>query len=513
MRILGDGTLAALVMAAAACSPLFACVGDDPGGHISSEPRISAFTAAPAKLPFGGGRATLEFSVDEAQEITIEPGVGDVTGRSSVEVDLKATTTFVLVARSAAGSVTATATVEVALTPTVAGRVQAAGAPVPNVTVAVSGKPPVSTNERGEFTVVDVTPPYDVTIVDGDARATVYLGLRQLAPTLVPLTGPRPGAQPRQADVISGIVGGFDGAGGDSGTVSVSGPHWLRGSVGVKHDGAFELLGPLHKWNGPKQALGTVYAWKRTRTERAFFGSAGVRLEEGGTIDVGTIPLSEVGWGTIHASVSGPAAYASRTEVHCGVAFEGQIGTLGHQQKMTSVAEPLPIAELPCRTLKAPGSVMFVAAFYPPLEILTAETSGAWKAAPTADTADLSVSLAEPARPEFPADGATNVTRSTRFGIVPSPSGGIHVVSFEAAPVALRIVSAESAITLPDLSAFSIALPKGKPVTWSVKSYAPLSSLDAPDLAAFLDVPDRALPRVAEAYITTSAKRTFTTAP
>lgn len=186
MRFKGGGALAALAIATAACGALFACIGDDPGVGVTG-PRIERFTATPAKLPFGGGKTTLEFSVDGAHTITIEPGIGDVTEESSVDVNVRATTSFVLTARNAGGSVTAEATIAVDAVPIVTGRVQAAGAPVPDITVMVSGKPPVTTNEQGEFTVADVAIPYDVAIVEGQGQATVYMGLRRLDPTLIPL--------------------------------------------------------------------------------------------------------------------------------------------------------------------------------------------------------------------------------------------------------------------------------------------------------------------------------------
>ena len=74
-------------------------------------PTIDSFAAAPAAIQ-SGQRATLSWSVSGATALTIDNGVGAVTG-SSTTVAPSVTTTFVLSASNAAGSVQRTATVTV----------------------------------------------------------------------------------------------------------------------------------------------------------------------------------------------------------------------------------------------------------------------------------------------------------------------------------------------------------------------------------------------------------------
>jgi predicted CxxxxCH...CXXCH cytochrome family protein len=74
-------------------------------------PAVSSFTATPATVA-GGQSSTLSWAVAGATAVTIDHGVGTVTG-NSVAVTPAATTTYTLTATNALGSTTATATVTV----------------------------------------------------------------------------------------------------------------------------------------------------------------------------------------------------------------------------------------------------------------------------------------------------------------------------------------------------------------------------------------------------------------
>src|SRR5688500_20331437 len=68
----------------------------------ASKPVIASFTAAPAKITSDQG-TTLSWSVSGAQTVSINQGVGIVTG-SSVAVTPTATTTYTLTATNPAGN-------------------------------------------------------------------------------------------------------------------------------------------------------------------------------------------------------------------------------------------------------------------------------------------------------------------------------------------------------------------------------------------------------------------------
>jgi len=82
---------------------------------LQPAPTIGSFTATPASLPVGGGSVTLSWATTNATTLSIDNGVGAVTGTSKV-VSVAANTTFTLTATNAAGAVNKTASVAVAVT-------------------------------------------------------------------------------------------------------------------------------------------------------------------------------------------------------------------------------------------------------------------------------------------------------------------------------------------------------------------------------------------------------------
>lgn len=83
---------------------------------VLQKPVIASFTATPSSLPFGGGSSKLEWQVKNADSITIDNGIGVVTGTSK-DIAVDTTKTFTLTATNGQGSTTLTATVTVAEPP------------------------------------------------------------------------------------------------------------------------------------------------------------------------------------------------------------------------------------------------------------------------------------------------------------------------------------------------------------------------------------------------------------
>jgi len=75
-------------------------------------PRIGSFTATPPAVGVGQ-KSTLRWTVTGATSLSIDPGVGDVIGRDSVEVTPATTTTYRLAASNSAGTDSAQVTVTV----------------------------------------------------------------------------------------------------------------------------------------------------------------------------------------------------------------------------------------------------------------------------------------------------------------------------------------------------------------------------------------------------------------
>jgi len=85
-------------------------------GAGANDPVIVSFTATPATLPTGGGQAMLTWQVVGADSLTIDQGVGTVTG-SSKSVSVTATTIFTLTATNSSGSSKATTAVVIGNNP------------------------------------------------------------------------------------------------------------------------------------------------------------------------------------------------------------------------------------------------------------------------------------------------------------------------------------------------------------------------------------------------------------
>jgi hypothetical protein len=84
-------------------------------GSVSQLPLILAFTATPASLA-SAGDATLTWQVENATSLSINQGIGEITG-TSVVTAVSATTIFTLTAGNAAGATTATTAVVVGANP------------------------------------------------------------------------------------------------------------------------------------------------------------------------------------------------------------------------------------------------------------------------------------------------------------------------------------------------------------------------------------------------------------
>jgi hypothetical protein len=84
------------------------------------KPVISSFSASPSGLPAGGGSTTLSWAATNTTQITIDGGVGVVTGTSKT-LTVNATKTFTLTAENANGSVTATTDITVGVNSTQGG--------------------------------------------------------------------------------------------------------------------------------------------------------------------------------------------------------------------------------------------------------------------------------------------------------------------------------------------------------------------------------------------------------
>jgi len=153
------------------------------------KPVIASFTAEPSSIERGQS-STLRWSVSDATDIQIAPGIGSVSAQDSRQVYPSSTTTYTLTAKGPGGTATATTTVTVTAPP-----------PPP----PPKPQPPKKTlSERLASEVQDAYFDYDKSEIREDARATLS----------------------RNSDALKAILNDFPGA-----TVVIEGHCDERGSA------------------------------------------------------------------------------------------------------------------------------------------------------------------------------------------------------------------------------------------------------------------------------------------
>lgn len=155
-------------------------------GGGAKGPDIRSFEATPANLPSLGGDVTLVWDVTQGSELTLEPGVGAVTGTSAT-VNVTSTTTFTLTAKKNGRSDRSHTTVAVAGPTTVVGTVRTllSRVPAPDLVVWIAGHGATFTAEDGTFAFENVQTPYDIAVIDPvDAIAILYLDVTRTEPVL-----------------------------------------------------------------------------------------------------------------------------------------------------------------------------------------------------------------------------------------------------------------------------------------------------------------------------------------
>jgi len=92
----------------------FGCGGGSTTPKVKNPPTISSFSASPTTI-HRGESSTLSWTVSGATSLTIDQGVGTVTGTTSKSVSPTNTTTYTLTATNADGTKTSTCTVTIEL--------------------------------------------------------------------------------------------------------------------------------------------------------------------------------------------------------------------------------------------------------------------------------------------------------------------------------------------------------------------------------------------------------------
>lgn len=382
-----------------------------------------------------------------------------------------------------------------------------AGQPAPNATVLIFGKGTVITDADGEFSVSDVTVPYDAAVIisgGGTSGAVVYRGLTRSDPTLLFFGG---GGSSFSATVDGTISGG----GIPSGLNHVA--RVAFGSPETSDSTSADVITGLYSenifWQGPSSTTGNLHAlhWEQTAAAPfvpvAFKGygvKTGVSLSDGGTFSGQDITMIGVSEESISGTISLPAGYSlSGKSLNVDFGDRASIGLFSDSSATTSFNYLTP--DIAGATMR-----LAVSATHP---------SGAFSSSTVAglapDASGISVDL--PAAPTLsvPVNAATGVDTDTNFGWS-NFAGGVHFVMFQPAaatdPVFI-VFTADANTSIPDLSAQGLGLPPAANYQWAVIGIAPIADMDEFASGNLADL----IGGTASISISNSVPRTFTTAP
>lgn len=505
MRFALKLSLSALGLLAVACGP-------------SRPPTIKAFTVTPDTLAYGGGNVTLTWDVSEdVKSLRIEPGIGPVTGKSgTAQASVSTSQTFTLTATNEKGDSTAVATANVSRVTAVTGRVLgAAGFPVgSNVRVFIPGKATVVTDASGAFTIGDVTPPYDIAVVN-PARpvdVTYYVGLTRADPVLTALGNAPP--PPFSAVFNANLTGTFSTAAPPAGFSNEGGLWFESPSQRVFQADALTPTGQASTdvdWGTGTNVAGAIHAlqWQVNAAGRptSYFGYArvdNVTLVNGNNHPAVNVPLAAVQTAQISGLVTTPAGYAARRPFLVEMTFG---------KSPIPLASVAPDAAWSYLVPSLPGATFTVtgAAFEETGSlVLSRRLVGL-----AAGARDVNVDFPLPPLPAVPADNASGVSTATRFEwtAYAAPSAVYRVIFTPNAGTQPRffVVTTATSATLPDLSTLGLGLPSFATYRWRVDALAPVADINAAASAASPLSPPAADVAGTAAFYSDGGPRTFIT--
>lgn len=489
-----------------------ACAGPEAG---PGRPVVETFVASPASIEVGAS-VTLSWTVTGSAPLalSVEPGIGDVTGLRRIATSPDATTTYTLTAVNAAGSDSDQVTVVVSSGVALRGRVIGVdGRPAAGVRVSVPETLARTTGVDGAFDFGTVETPYAITTYDPSTRSSLtYLGLATPNPTLVIL-----GAPPGGEHVVS-IYGEVTGGTGfpepsDAWTQVGYGSRETRSAVRADPTTGGYAIAPI-VWYGPNETLGTLHAlqWRNgpsgTPTHYTGYGTRSLLLHEPivGYLqqDIVLAPIPE---GAVDGVVDVPPGYAplSRT-----------LSTIFDDGAILGVAAELGFAPtFDYRTPVVAGAThaLAAAAIGP-----AGELSYGVRAGLPATMAGVRLFLPAASTLEAPDAGATGIDHASVFAWS-APAERVHLVRFAGPPgtPTFHVVTWEDTLTLPDLAGLGLDLPASETYRWQVFGLEPFDSIDAAASASdgFLSAWPGSpfyLPR-RDGSMSASVERSFTTAP
>jgi hypothetical protein len=372
--------------------------------------------------------------------------------------------------------------------------------PVAGAVVVISGRPAVTSDLDGAFTVAEVTTPYDLSIVDGPAKSIyVYKGLSRTDPVI----RFNPSAYAHSAHLRGGFSGGSypQGAGYETRVGLIAADRNVLGSMETAKTYAVNAA-----WNGPRTIAGTLHALQvrnlPTGPEYKGYGTQDLTVADGDYLTGQNIGLAAVDPSLVSGSVTPPSGYAvSSKAVRLGVGLPASILAVVNSSTESSFRLACP---------KVPGMSLELAVSASKSKVASVQT---FRTGIAAGTSEINITLPQAAELVEPADRAVGINRATTFSWS-AFAGGVHQVTFDGSTSGnpnYTVLTTDTSVTIPDGSLFDLGLPSAAEYKWSVVAFGGFPSSDAAASMAFLDWNLRA--RAGDYSFSSSDPRQITTAP
>jgi hypothetical protein len=354
---------------------------------------------------------------------------------------------------------------------TVAGKVtDVFGGPLANV-VAKIGTQVVNTNAQGQFSIPNVTTPYDVKVVQSaTSRGYLFKGLTRADPNLQLVDfGAFLGT--KTATINGQLSGGagFPNPANHRTVVTFGAPEGF---------GSTSPAGPAYtvnaSWSGNDVVNGNLHAlqWEYNPATNAPINYKGYAtkaqsLTNGGTINSPTSDLvlsSGVAQTDLSGTVTLPSGYTLGSNRHYADWGTNQSAFL-FANNATSFSYKTPNVSN-TMTITSTANNPAVGTAY-------ANKTGL---APNATNVSLSVPEASPL--SLPINAATGISTTTVFNWT-AFSGGVHIVFFNGPTQDYYVVTQANSTTIPDFSAEGLGLPAAANFSWQVVGMAPFATVDA----------------------------------
>ena len=385
------------------------------------------------------------------------------------------------------------------------------GQAVASVPVVVPGKASTNTDGSGNFSIANVTTPYDISLVNASSKsAIVYKGLTRTDPTLL-FFGSFPGTA--RTGSISGKISGGEFTPNQPATdvtnVAFASAE-TNGSTSTVANGQFGAINL--SWYGPTATTGSLYAIQFTAGAgglpvasgyKGYGVRNGIAVNDGSTLTNQFDTLQSVTTSQFTGTVTVPSGYtlAGKT-VYAKVAPSAVIYLFSESNANTNLSYYTP---------GILGATLLLGAEATKTGGGTAIT---WRNGLAIGATGVSVSIVTPPELSLPVNAATGVDTTVTFTWT-AMTGGVHLVLFTAAGSnpAYYVVTTGTSATIPNMKPFGLGLPGTTAYQWQVYGFGPFSSVDAAAVSAGFITGISPPLASGDAFVGISASRTFTTAP